>query len=151
MFLIHYLRVYFRNRRSCCIHAAFAIVLSGLIQPVSSKAAPQLSCEVSQGGETRVLEFSSVSNPYAVKAQDINRRFRFKAVMVGNGQTVDYINLYIYYLSSGQAVLLYQTKFLSPVPQKKAMPYALTGYHYVYSPVLGREMQFGCALTETDS
>jgi hypothetical protein len=118
---------------------------------VSAVAAPRLSCEILQGGSTLKLQFEPVSDPYVVKAIDINERFRFKAVMVGNEQKVDYIKLYAYYLSAGQAVLLHEAKYLSPVPQNHAAPDALTGQHYVYSPELGREMQYGCALLEVAS
>ena len=129
-------------------------MLAGLalgFSSVSAVAAPRLNCEILQGGSTLKLQFEPVSDPYVVKAIDINERFRFKAVMVGNEQKVDYIKLYAYYLSAGQALLLHEAKYLSPVPQNNAVPDALTGQHYVYSPELGREMQYGCALLEVAS
>lgn len=100
---------------------------------------------------TLKLQFEPVSDPYVVKAIDINERFRFKAVVVGNEKKVDYIKLYAYYLSAGQAVLLHEVKYLLPVPQSNAVPDALTGQNYVYSPELGREMRYGCALLEVAS
>lgn len=101
-----------------------------------------------------LLQFAPVVDPYAVKAIDINERFRFKAVMVGSEHKVDYIKLYAYDLSSGQAALLHEAKYLSPVPQKNAISNTLdtlTGQHYLYSPALGHEMQYGCALLEVTS
>ncbi|HYW57722.1 MAG TPA: hypothetical protein VE934_12220 [Polaromonas sp.] len=89
-----------------------------------------------------------MSDPYAVKAVDVNKRFRFKAVVIGSAEKIDYIKLYTYYMSSGRAVLLHYGKYLAPVPQKNAAPDSLTGVHYLYSPVLGREIRYGCALLE---
>lgn len=94
------------------------------------------------------LRFEPVPDPYAVKAVDINERFRFKAVVIGTGEKIDYIKLYAYYVSSGRAVLLHYAKYLSPVPRQTALPGSLTGQQYLYSPVLGREMQYACALLE---
>ena len=138
------------SHRSRCMPAVQVAVLIAALLPGSSAAAPRLSCEVSQGGETLTLAFSPVSDPYSVIPIDINRRFRFKAVMVGSDQKVDYIALYAYDLSSGQAVLLHEAKYLSPVPQRDATPDALTGKHYVYSSRRGRQMEYQCALAEVD-
>lgn len=112
----------------------------------TAEAAPRLSCEILQGGSTQTLQVDPVSDPYTVKAININDRFRFKAVMVGNADQVDYIKLYAYAWSSGKAVLLHQVRYLSPTPQTQGSPHALTGLHAIYSPELGREMQYGCAL-----
>lgn len=114
----------------------------------TAEAAPRLSCEILQGGSTQTLQVDPVSDPYTVKAININDRFRFKAVMVGNARQVDYIKLYAYAWSSGKAVLLHQVRYLSPIPQAQAAPHSLTGLHALYSPELGREMQYGCALRE---
>jgi hypothetical protein len=61
---------------------------------------------------------------------------------------VDHIKLYAYAWSSGKAVLLHQVTYRSPVAPVQAGPHALTGLHAVYSPELGREMQYGCTLLE---
>lgn len=114
----------------------------------TAEAAPRLSCEILQGGSTQTLQVDPVSDPYTVKALNINDRFRFKAVVVGNARQVDYIKLYAYTWSSGKAVLLHQVRYLSPTPQAQGSPHALTGLHAIYSPELGREMQYGCALRE---
>lgn len=139
------------NRWSSCMQTVLLAGLALGFSSVSAVAAPRLSCEILQGGNTLKLQFEPVSDPYVVEAIDINERFRFKAVMVGSEQKVDYIKFYAYYLSSGQAVLLHEAKYLSPVPQKNAIPDTLTGQHYLYSPELGREMQYGCALLEVTS
>lgn len=129
-------------------HAAGVAGLALACASATALAAPRLSCEILQGGSTQTLQFDPVSDPYPVKAVNINDRFRFKAVMVGQAGQVAYIKLYAYAWSSGKAVLLHQVRYLTPVPQAQAGPHALTGLHAVYSPELGREMQYGCALLE---
>lgn len=139
------------NRGSRCLSIVLWAGLALGFSPISAVAAPRLSCEILQGGNTLKLQFEPVADPYVVKAIDIHERFRFKAVMIGNEQKVDYIKLYAYYLSAGQAVLLHEAKYLSPVPQTNALPDSLTGRQYLYSPALGREMQYSCALLEVAS
>ena len=112
-------------------------------------ASPLLSCDITQNGETRTLEFAPVTDPYRVESVDINERFRFKAVVAASGGRVDYVSLYAYHYSpSDQAVLLHQAKYRSPVIREKLVPNSLTGEHYLYSPNQGREMKYGCALVE---
>jgi hypothetical protein len=108
-------------------------------------AAPLLRCKIDQGGSTQVLEFSPESSPYTAKAIDINGRFRFKAVVVGDVRQIEYIKLYTYDFPKRQPVLLHEAKYLAPV----ASPASLTGVNYVYSPRLERELQYECTLLET--
>ncbi len=120
-------------------------------------AAPVLRCQIDQGGTTRVLDFTPVTDPYSVRAVDINGRFRFKAVVVGDARHIDYIKLYAYSQTRRQPVLLHVAKYLAPVavPQMLQTPQtpqasfaALTGHQYLYSPQRERELQYGCALIE---
>lgn len=116
--------------------------------PVESLATPLLRCKIDQGGVTQVLELAPVNDPYTVKAIDINGRFRFKAVVVGDARLVEYIKLYIFDNPKRQPVLLHEAKYMAPVAQLSPLPAALTGVNYVYSPRLERELQYECALLE---
>jgi hypothetical protein len=111
-------------------------------------AAPRLRCQVNLGGEVRALEFAPVKNPYNVEAIDISKSFRFKAVVIGDERQIDYIKIYTYYQSKRQSVLLHEAKYTKPASEVDPSPDALTGENYLYSPVLGRELQYGCALYE---
>lgn len=117
-----------------------ALLSSGAVQ-----AAPLLRCQLSYAGATQTLEAAPGSDPYGVEARDIGGRFRFKAVVIGNDRRIDYINLYAYYQTRRQPVLLHEAKYTPPFAAT-ASPYALTGLHYLYSPDLGREFQYGCTL-----
>ena len=136
------------HRRLSLLQAALTSLAAWAIC-APSMASPLLSCDITQNGETRTVEFAPVADPYRVEGVDINERFRFKAVVVASAGRVDYVSLYAYYyLPSDQAVLLHQAKYRSPVVREKLIPNSLTGEHYLYSPNQGREMKYGCALIE---
>lgn len=111
-------------------------------------AAPLLRCQIDQGGSSQILDFPPVSDPYPVKAIDINGRFRFKAVVMGDAQQIEYIKVYVYSQTKRQPILLHQAKYMAPMTRADASFDALTGINYVYSPQLERELQYGCALLE---
>ncbi|MEB0133897.1 hypothetical protein QN362_00985 [Actimicrobium sp. CCC2.4] len=114
--------------------------------PPAASANTLLRCQIEQGGSTRVVEATPTANPYQVRAIDINGRFRFKAVMVGDATHIDYIKLYVYDQSARQPRLLHEARYSTPVA---AMPPTFqTGVNYVYAPYLEREMQYQCMLME---
>jgi hypothetical protein len=128
----------------------FPLLLLGaaLALPASAAALPKLHCHIEQGGTVQDLQFGAVSDPYSVPAIAINNRFRFKAVVVGAGDAISYIKLYTYYVTKRQPMLLQVSKYLAPQVQPGTDAAALTGIVYVYSPLLGRELQYGCALRQ---
>ncbi|MFO1206233.1 MAG: hypothetical protein U1E63_10980 [Burkholderiales bacterium] len=109
---------------------------------------PRLRCHVEYADNSQVLEFAPVADPYRVKAVDIGERFRFKAVVVGDERHVDYIKLYTYYRNERQAVLLHEAEYQAPEVARSTAPAALTGTQRLYSPLLGRELSYGCTLIE---
>lgn len=111
-------------------------------------AAPLLRCQITQSGESRIVDFPPVNDPYSVKAIDINGRFRFKAVVIGDVRKVAYIKLYIYDHAVPQPMLLHEAKYLAPVPLLDGSYAALTGVIDVYSQPMQRNLQYGCALLE---
>lgn len=107
-----------------------------------------LRCEISQGGETQIVDFSPTTDPYGVEAKDINGRFRFKAVMIENEEHIEYIKIYTYYREQHQVILLHEARYLPPFEPDESSFAALTGVHYLYSPAAEQELQYGCALLE---
>jgi hypothetical protein len=139
-----------RNRPVASMHAACAIgLLAGCLLPAALQAAPLLRCEIEQGGASRVLDSMPVADRYSVKAIDINDRFRFKAVVIGDALRVDYIKIYVYTHTRREPMLLHQTSYAAPTARRDAQPDALTGVNHVYSPLLERELRYGCVLLET--
>lgn len=129
---------------------------------IALHAAPLLRCRIEQGGDSRVLDVAPVADPYTVAAIDINGRFRFKAVVIGDTTHVDYVKLYVYYVAKEQRRLIHQTTYLAPLAKAAAQAVdahgqsfdadaqsaSLTGINHVYSPSLERELQYACALLE---
>lgn len=111
----------------------------------SATAAPLLRCEVAYAGTTHVIEARPEADPYPVPSVDIGGRFRFKAVMVGEAQRLDYIKLYAYLETPRQPVLIQQATYLPPF-MVTPMPYALTGDQRLYAGPVERELQYRCTL-----
>jgi hypothetical protein len=139
------------NRVACqAWPAALIVFIAAALLPATVLASPRLRCQIDHGGESHLFEFAPVVDPYGVKTIDIGKSFRFKAVVIGNEQQIDYINIYAYYRSDRQAVLLHEAKFSAPMTRTSTSLDGLTGTNYIYSPRLGREMKYGCALFEVE-
>lgn len=145
-----------RTRRYRCVTARLRRALQlGIVAislfPLASFASPLLRCQINQGGNERVLDFLPISDPYRALAININNRFRFKAVVIGDTQHVDYIKLYVFAQTKRQPKLLHQVTFIAPTPSQDPALTSLTGTNYVYAPHLERELQYSCALLEKTS
>lgn len=106
-----------------------------------------LTCELQYAGEPVQLMVSPSGDPYSARTLDIAGRFRFRALAVGAEGQLEYVKLYVYDLSlSGSPVLLHQATHTAPLAIV-AVP-GLTGWHRVYSSVLGREFIYGCGIVE---
>lgn len=125
------------------------VILLQIWLPSTLFAAPLLlRCEINQGGETQVLDFAPGTDPYGVEGRDINGKFRFKAVFIGDEEDIEYIKIYTYYREQHQLVLLHEARYMPPFEPDQSSFAALTGENYLYSPSLEQELQYGCALLE---
>lgn len=113
---------------------------------IAMAAPPVLRCQVRYMSDTVHIEARPVTDPYTVAAHDIGNRFKFKAVVVGHDQQVDYIALYTYDMEAPVAPALAHQVVLKPPFAIDAPLPALTGWNHVYSSRLGRELVYGCAL-----
>ena len=130
---------------------AMAGLLAAALAPSLACAAPLLRCQIDHAGKTYLLDFPPVSDPYTVAAVDINERFSFKAVVIGDAHHVEYIKLYTYSQLRRQPMLMHEAKYLAPVPATGPAPVSLTGLNFIYSPRLERELQYSCTLLEVVS
>jgi len=134
--------------------AAAALVLALLACPLLALAAPQLQCSFDVNSETHHETFGVVSDPYTTEAVPIGNRFRFKAIMLAaepdaaGASSLESINLYVYYNTRRQPMIMQHTRFLQPIAQSTPKPDALTGRVSLYSPLLGKELRYQCALAE---
>ena len=148
------LHLYIRIRLQQPLRAVIARTLPLLLCLSTANAAPQLQCSFDVNSETHHKIFGVVTDPYTTEAVPIGNRFRFKAIVLassadsGNAKGLESINLYVYYNTRRQPMIMQHTRFLQPVAQIAPQPDALTGRVSLYSPLLGKELQYQCALTE---
>lgn len=122
--------------------------LFGFFFTLGAMASPVLRCNFEVNAEHYQHAFMPVSDPYTVQSVDLGGRFRFKAVVLGDAQQVALINLYVSYQTERQPMLMQHLKFIKPVALTQPSPDALTGRVALYSPFLGKELQYSCALHE---
>lgn len=134
-----------------CALLAFACTLD-------AAAAPRLHCQLRNGDTVVDTEAAPTTDPYRVAALKVNR-FRFKAVVAGEGSRVEYVKLYTYYDAGGKTGadamrnvrLLHEASYAAPRPQRGDAATSLTGTVNVYEPTLGREFSYDCTLREDDA
>ena len=117
--------------------------------PLIVDASPHLHCQLDYGGQTQVLDIRPQTDPYAARPVSIGDHFRFKAVAIGDDSRVDYVKIHVHYLTPRQPMLLQHATYLAPAPTAATDDRTLTGDQRLYSPDLGRELDYRCALRET--
>jgi hypothetical protein len=134
--------------------------LSLALLPCAAQASAQLQCTFEVNSEIHHTVHQLATDPYTVAAVPIGNRFRFKAIVLAAAPdtassaapsaptAIESVNLYVYYNTRRQPMVMQHTQYLQPLPQRSPAPDALTGRVAVYSPLLGKELQYHCALAE---
>ena len=123
-------------------------VLCIFLMSFGAVASPVLRCNFEVNAERSEQTFTPKMDPYTVGSVNLANRFRFKAIVLGDDTRVTSIHLYVSYQTERQPMLLQHAKFVAPQALEQPTPDALTGRVAVYSPFLGKELQYGCALHE---
>ena len=142
-----------------CVAALWLALL-----PSVAQASAQLQCTFDVNSETHHTVHGVATDPYTVAAVPIGNRFRFKAIVLAAAQdtapgvtpssaqsapaAIESVNLYVYYNTRRQPMVMQHVQYLQPLPQRSPAPDALTGRVALYSPLLGKELQYQCALAE---
>ncbi len=138
-----------------CLRRFFA--MCGLVPlwlgMVSAQAGTELQCTFEVNSETHYRAFGPATDPYTVAAVPVGNRFRVKAIVLsaapGSADTpIESVNMYVYYNTRRQPMVMQHLQFLQPVPLRSPLPDSLTGRVSLYSPLLGKELQYRCALAE---
>ncbi len=122
------------------LHLAFACAAAFAL--TAAHGTPTLRCQLTYAGSTQTLDATPVRNPNPVASVDVGGRFRFKAVVVGEGTQLEYIKLYAYLDTRRQPVLVQQATYLPPFANTPS----LTGKQFVYAGEVERELQYECSL-----
>ena len=139
-----------------CVAALWLALL-----PRVAQASAQLQCTFEVNSEIHHTVHGVATDPYTVASVPIGNRFRFKAVVLGAAQdkdsgaappmsasAVEIVNIYVYYNTRRQPMVMQHLQYLRPVALRDPAPDALTGRVALYSPLLGKELQYQCALAE---
>ena len=106
-----------------------------------------LHCNLSYAGATQTVQAWPVPDPYTVPSVDVRGRFRFKPVLVGTPERLERVNLYVYFMTDTQPVLVQQAKYLPPFDGPTGgRALRLTGEQRVYAGPLERELIYNCQL-----
>ena len=148
-----------RHRPTLPPSFCLAALLLALL-PCAAQASTQLQCTFDVNSETHHTVHGVATDPYTVAAVPIGNRFRFKAIVLAAAPdtassaapsaptAIESVNLYVYYNTRRQPMVMQHTQYLQPLPLRNPAPDALTGRVAVYSPLLGKELQYHCALAE---
>jgi len=133
--------------------------------PCASLASAQLQCTFEVNSEIHHTMHRLATDPYTVAAVPIGNRFRFKAIVLAAAQNnaadalrssalpapataIESVNIYVYYNTRRQPMVMQHLQYLQPLALRNPAPDALTGRVALYSPLLGKELQYQCALAE---
>ncbi|CAN5782118.1 hypothetical protein BH11PSE12_BH11PSE12_29860 [soil metagenome] len=111
----------------------------------SARADPILRCFVNYAGSTQTIESHASQSPYNIASVNISDRFRFKAVMVEDGQGISYIKLYVYFQTRQNDLLIHQATYLPPFTSSTT-PLTFTPANHLYAGEAERELQYYCTL-----
>jgi hypothetical protein len=111
----------------------------------SAYATPLLRCHVSYAGSTEIIEAQPGKDPYTIESVNIGERFRFKAVMIGSGEKIDYIKLYTYFQARHKDIMIHQATYLPPFKASQEA-IKLTPDNHLYASDVERELQYHCTL-----
>ena len=138
-----------------CVAALWLALL-----PRAVLASAQLQCTFEVISEIHHSVHGVATDPDTGASVPIGNRFRFKAVVLGAAQdkdsgaapmsasAVEIVNIYVYYNTRRQPMVMQHLQYLRPVALRDPAPDALTGRVALYSPLLGKELQYQCALAE---
>lgn len=110
----------------------------------SALAEPELECQYTYAGETKVLKVDPVQDPYIVEPLKVGSYFWLKIVYIKPPSDLAGINIYGYYPLGDGLALAHQWRLLPPFPNPSDAQYGFTGLNYVYEPKRHSELQYWC-------
>ncbi|WP_245932826.1 CapA family protein [Aquabacterium olei] len=120
-------------------------------------ALPELLCALRVAGHTQLVRSALTADPYAPRAADVRGRFRFKAVLLGDGVQAAHATVTVTDTEAEEGpAVLQQVSWPAAatgtgglLTEVDAWAPRLSGWQRVYSPYLGRELTWGCALVRS--
>jgi len=127
--------------------------------PVRAAEPTELLCAMRTGERTATLRVAPVGDPLAARSVNLGDRFSFRAVALADPQHPDRVGQVVVTVvdteSEEDPQVLNQSRWLDGLPAtlRSDEPWQprLTGWQRSYSPYLGRELAWGCAVAEAGS
>lgn len=129
--------------KNALLMLSFTLANAAVAQNTAQQS--ELRCDVTYGGVTTRLQTGLQTNPYLVPETDIEGRFRFKAVMIGQPGKIDYIKLYAYLQKANGDIPIHQASYTGPFAVSREV-YKLTPNNQLYAGELERILQYECDL-----
>ena len=135
-----FMHTYLQRLIRICMAVVFVIGLAS-----NASANTLLKCIVSYAGTEEVITTSPQTDPYLTESVDIGGRFKFKAVMIGKENAIDYIKLYAYFQTKRNDVPIHQASYFPPfqLTEKNTI---LTPKNYLYAGDVERALEYQCNL-----
>lgn len=125
-------------------HLLAAALAALLLAPPTYAA--KVSCHVTYGGETRVVNAPPTSDPYTVAPVPFGSYFLFRIVFRDQPADLAGIKLTTFYDRSEGPVVIHQASY--PYPPPSAAEGGFTGLNFVYEPLRDGELQYWCEMKE---
>ncbi|WP_374682515.1 hypothetical protein [Accumulibacter sp.] len=130
---------------SCPRRFALALLGSPLLGlPVSAALAESVSCHVTYGGETRLVQAQPVASPYAVPVEKVGSYFLFRVVFQKEPADLAAIKVYVLAARDIGPTPIHQATHAYPPLTMKAAPWGFTGVNQVYEPLRDGELRYWC-------
>jgi hypothetical protein len=108
--------------------------------------AAKVSCHLTYGGETRVVDAAPTSDPHTVAPLAIGSYFLFRIVFRDQPADLAGIKLTTYADRNEGPVIIHQAAHPYPLPA--AAMGGFTGLNFVYEPVRDGELQYWCEMKD---
>ena len=133
---------------------ALALSLWGGVAHSAPVNPPELLCALRVAGHTQLVRSALTADPYGPQGVDVRGRFRFKAVLLGEGHSAPYATVTVTDTEAEEGPTVLQQASWPGVATGQddlltdadAWAPRLSGWQRVYSPYLGRELTWGCAV-----
>ena len=117
----------------------------------STALAETVTCHVSYGGETRLVEAQPVASPYAVPVQKIGSYFLFRVVFQQEPADLAAIKVYVLADRERGPAPIHQATHRYPPPQVNHALWGFTGLNHIYEPRRDGELRYWCELSKAES
>jgi len=121
-----------------------AALASLLLAPPALAA--KVSCHLTYGGETRIVDAAPTSDPHTVAPVSFGSYFLFRIVFRDQPADLASIKLTTYANRNEGPVIIHQATH--PYPPPAAAVGGFTGLNFVYEPVRDGELQYWCEVKE---